>query len=136
MPYLAFDLEQVEELMAHAEAATDWSMGYDLDDAKPEPALLLVKDEGIYLMSNGLPGLPRKDGQEGHHVVYAKGYDPTADDREHVWEAARAAVGGDDFVEVLPWIAAIRELRRREPDRRYLMIRVSRDTLELSTAAA
>ena len=62
------------------------------------PALEFVKDEGIYLMSNGDTADPAAARPP---VVYADGYDPTVEDRMAVWERARAAVGGDDFVEFI-----------------------------------
>jgi hypothetical protein len=62
------------------------------------PALHWVKDDGIYLLSSSA----ERDLVDGttSRVVYAKGYNPRTD--EDVWENARAAVGGDDFVEALP----------------------------------
>jgi hypothetical protein len=61
--------------------------------------LLLVKDSGIYLMSNGdrTGGTPRVKG--GLAPVYAEGYEK---DREGVYDAAREAMGGDDSIEFLP----------------------------------
>ena len=50
--------------------------------------LWLVKDEGIYLMSNSFP---KRGGP-----LYARGYGKNAD-----WDAVRAAAGGDDFVEFI-----------------------------------
>lgn len=55
------------------------------------PTVILVKDEGIYLIS--------EKHKAGDLVVYAKGYDPKLG--EHVWDKCRAAVGGDDFGETL-----------------------------------
>lgn len=59
--------------------------------------VMLVKDDGIYLMSFG--DKPKNAGSEWRRVVaYARGFDPKKDG-EDVWEEARAAVGGDDFGE-------------------------------------
>lgn len=85
------------------------------EEKRGKPGLWLVKDEGIYLMSNGTPGLladgmiatgQEKPGEARLMVAYAKGYDPTKEDRGEVWDKARDAVGGDDFVELVPvdWI--------------------------------
>jgi hypothetical protein len=51
----------------------DWSRGFG-DTSKPRPQIVFVKDEGIYLMSNGKP----RDivDSERSFVVYAEGYDP------------------------------------------------------------
>jgi hypothetical protein len=54
--------------------------------------VLLVKDDGIYLMSNG-----DRSGQLP--VVYARGY---RGGRPGVWEASRDAMGGDDMCQFLP----------------------------------
>jgi len=77
-----------------------WPDESNLDISKLPAALLLVKDEGIYLMSNGMPGLMREDKQDRNQVVYAKEGDPTAGC--DWWETARAIMGGDDCVDSLP----------------------------------
>lgn len=57
------------------------------------PTLLLVKDEGIYLMASAkLKEIPK----DNSHVCYAEGFEP---DTPNSWEKCRRAVGGDDFVE-------------------------------------
>ena len=95
---LKFDAEGVARLMAHAHGSKEWSRGF-MDESEPRPQLAWVKDSGIYLMSNGLPGLPLGgEAEEGGNVVYARGYDPRRGD---VWEKCRRAVGGDDFVEYI-----------------------------------
>ncbi|MHB1524927.1 MAG: DUF3085 domain-containing protein [Candidatus Dormibacteria bacterium] len=78
------------------EAAMDAAMGRTPLDSSAggdiPPGLWLVKDDGIYLMSNAeLQGEPK--------VVYAQGYDPKSGD---VWEKSRDAVGGDDMCEFVP----------------------------------
>jgi hypothetical protein len=54
--------------------------------------LWLVKDDGIYLMSNGVSD--RECGE-----AYAVGFDPKRD--QDVWDLSRDAAGGDDFSEFL-----------------------------------
>ena len=78
--------------------AGEWPKREDLALELVPPALHFVHDDGIYLLSSSA----ERDIVEGNtsRVVYAKGYDPRTD--EDVWEKARAAVGGDDFVEALP----------------------------------
>jgi hypothetical protein len=72
---------------------------------KIDPSLLLVKDEGIYLMSAGSPAQPDPDltkpGQTRLLVQYAEGYDPTKRDRGEVWDDSYQ-VSRDDFSEPLP----------------------------------
>lgn len=129
MTWLAFEIEELRPLYEHAVAAphreptfgqrcgiaeklgrTDDEWGSNLTqdeiDAHVQPGLTLVKDDGIYMMSNGSPALmdpikrPSSNGQhtiEFRKVVYARGYDPRVD--HAVWDRSRAAAGGDDFTE-------------------------------------
>ena len=63
---------------------------------KAIPGLILVKDEGIYLVSTKTypkGHTPSSDGE----VFYAKGFGPEAD-----WDKIREAAGGDDFGELIP----------------------------------
>lgn len=64
-----------------------------------EPGLWLVKDDGLYLMSNGNPRMPLEP--QGSNVAYAEGFSDKDLQSEGVYEALRVAVGGDDFVEYL-----------------------------------
>lgn len=88
MTALRFPLKDVARLLAH----TDSCEAHDtLYGDYTGPGLLWVKDEGTYIMSNGLPRLPI-----GENVVYAEGYGPDAE-----WEDVQDACGGDDFAEFL-----------------------------------
>ncbi|WP_455233589.1 DUF3085 domain-containing protein [Geopseudomonas aromaticivorans] len=130
MAILSFPLAEVRRLAEHAdqckEHAPTFSQHYDrafwknpaadlsneqvyvnkgehLDLSKIPAGLWLVKDQGIYLISNGSPRL-QAEGSDSSVVVHAKGYNPECD--EDWYDAARSAVGGDDFVEFIPleWI--------------------------------
>lgn len=94
---LIFNMAALRPLLEHTRSATAWRPTLYGDDA--EPGLWLVHDDGIYLMSNGDPGLMRPDNEQYHQVVYAQGLSPA--DPEW-WVAARAAVGGDDFAMLVP----------------------------------
>jgi len=66
---------------------------------------MLVKDDGIYLMSNGEPGLPGTDTV--NKIVYARGFEAlpataSMEERMTRYDKVRDAVGGDDFAEFLP----------------------------------
>jgi len=105
MATLKFAAPAVLELLRHALAAPKHVSPYGEDD--PGPGLFLVKDEGIYLMSNGKSGLPGENAP--NKVVYAKGYEPLTENRRdgsdawgEQYEKIRAAVGGNDFAEFLP----------------------------------
>lgn len=90
---LKFDAPAVARLMEHAAAAPEHRHSeFEAADGRG-PALMFVKDDGIYVMSNGLPGLERPG-----NVVYARNYDPRKGD---VWDRCRDAVGGDDFAEYI-----------------------------------
>lgn len=104
MATLIFPGAEVLELLAHAKAAKSHSAGY-LNNPLPGPGLLFVKDDGIYLMSNGQPSLVQKPGGTSSKVVYATGYEsPNSDTGEfsdYQYEKIRAAAGGDDFAEFI-----------------------------------
>ncbi|MFK3983083.1 hypothetical protein ACI2K4_22235 [Micromonospora sp. NPDC050397] len=107
---LLFPLDEALVLAEHALAAPDHvrSLTREEEGLPAVPALLWVKDDGTYLMSNGIPGLPadptRPDA--GHRIVYADGWGSgTRQELGHTDE-----IGGDDFVEHL-------ELTQRFSDR-------------------
>jgi hypothetical protein len=114
---MKWKLKDLEPLIIHAVEATEHCQTYSQQFAgieNPPPALQLVHDSGIYLMSNGNPNLPRPDGKEGSLVIYAQGFDPDKDG-EDVWHNARAEVGGDDFVQGIPMefvLNALKDIRR------------------------
>lgn len=85
---LNFNLSEVVSLAEHAKSSTEFRKRYG--ESSSSPALWWVKDQGTYLMSNGLP-------QPKPNVTYAEGYGPDCD-----YMALRETCGGDDFVEVLP----------------------------------
>ena len=87
MTELLFDLKQVARLLAHAKTSPEHREVYgEVTGA----GLWWIKDDGTYLMSNGIPMLKE------NHVVYAKGYESGCD-----YDSLRSACGGDDFVEFL-----------------------------------
>lgn len=101
-PKMKFARDDVRRLVAHATAATEWSEVYG--EGGDAPGLILVHDDGVYLMSNGKPGdMVRRVGRKGgkptemHFVAYAAGTDPTQGAFEDWYELSRALVGGDDF---------------------------------------
>lgn len=98
--HLEFNAKDVLDLVEHAKSAPGNRAFYGQKTFK---CLMLVHDDGVYLMSGGEPHMPsRKEGAppEYRHVVYAKGLDPATN--PNCWEDARAAVGGDDFGDRIP----------------------------------
>lgn len=99
MIQLRFPLRDVLAVANHAIAATDHKPSFrDCENGTtPTPALWFVGDDGLYVMSNGLPGQPHPDGGDRLLVVYADGY-TTAMSKHDVADE----IGGDDFCEPLP----------------------------------
>jgi hypothetical protein len=91
---LRFKMAEVRKQIEHARTSATHKKSWGQEVGAQ---LWLVKDDGIYLMSNGDPH-PTK-GEKSLSVVYAKGYDPEKD--QDVWDKSREAVSGDDFVEHL-----------------------------------
>jgi len=75
----------------------DWPTEADIDPAKLTAGLWLVGDQGIYLMSNGKPGLLVDPGTSRNVVAMAMESDP-ATRPDTWWDVKRLAFGGDDGV--------------------------------------
>lgn len=117
---LEFNYRQVQRLIEHAKTAKDHRLTMGQKSARPE--LWLVKDDGVYLMSNGLPALMPDEGSENrtNFVVYADGFRPDDPDS---YELARCFLGGDDFIEALSLEMFENRVRIR--------IRIGPDTIEI-----
>lgn len=101
---LKFNMAEVKPLLEHTELAAKHKPCYGNPDTN-KPGLLLVKDEGVYLISNGKPAQPNPaytadpDNTATQLLVcYAEGHDPHKGD---TWDADRQECGGDDFVEFI-----------------------------------
>ena len=109
MGVCSFSTADLRRLIADANAATEFDMGYEneTDEALAElglppitnrtpagPAILFVHDSGVYLMSN--------NRVRGQPVAYAAGCNPNIGTFEDWYQTSRELVGGDDFVEILP----------------------------------
>lgn len=91
------DVESIRELYEHAKRCKHFRKDFD---GKEVQALAFVHDDGLYLMSTGIPHLERPDKPEASKVVYAEGCDPNRN--EDFWDRSRELVGGDDFAEYIP----------------------------------
>lgn len=109
MAVLVFDAKSVERLVEHALCAPEHEMGW-ASEATPKPALQLVGDQGVYLMSNGRPP-DKRDAQDGCFVAYARGLNPHTD--PDWWQTKRATYGGDDGADILDVIDDVQLLMRR-----------------------
>lgn len=92
MPKLTFPAGDVAAQARHALAAVEHRLLYGQTD--PAPALWLVHDQGVYVMSNGAD-----DDGSRPRPAYAAGCDPDRD--PDWWDTGRDLVGGDDFAELL-----------------------------------
>lgn len=108
--FAAADVRRIVEHSLAAPTQRPRTVDYDKDfhpitEPVPAPAIILVHDEGVYLMSNGEPRdvLP---GSERSFVAQAAGCDPRRD--ADWYDTARDLVGGDDFAETLPWAREIK----------------------------
>jgi len=121
---LTFNAAEVRRLYEHAFAAPShsptWTQLYDpacrkdgrtpdddeqvkaddVDQAKVLAGLWLVGDNGVYLMSNGEPGL-MKLSEPGNVVAFALECNPETMAFDDWWEAKRASFGGDDGSDVI-----------------------------------
>jgi hypothetical protein len=108
---LRFDKTTIWRLRDHAKNAPESKKAYSWDEEKPVPALWLVGDSGLYLMSNGSPpildtGEVLKGTYEPGKVKFlsakAQGCDPSVDDVESWWPLQNAVDEGNDFVQPIP----------------------------------
>lgn len=95
MGLLKFKTQDVKRVVSHALNSPNHHIPFDV--IPNQPAILIVHDHGVYLMSNGTPC--DKEGDK-NHVVYAQGCNPNTD--EDFYEESRYKVGGDDFAEPFP----------------------------------
>jgi hypothetical protein len=108
---LRFKMSDLKPIVEHAEKSPFHKPIYGQKGVAPA-GLWLVKDHGVYLMSNGDPSQknPAKetDPKETDLLVcYAEGHDPRKGD---TWDADRQECGGDDFgefIEVAPFRQAL-----------------------------
>ena len=99
---LTFNRAGVEKMLAHTLEAKEHNRTFDTT-GKPKPSLWLVGDQGIYLMSNGKPGLRAEDPEnpERQFVVYANECNPDRMAFDDWWDIKQRSFGGDDGVETI-----------------------------------
>ena len=128
MSKLVFAAADVRRIVEHSISApeqgkiADYSKanaknGFKAEMKTPtEPTVVLVHDQGVYLMSNGTPRDTVKRTSPNGKVeldssfcAYAEGCNPEKD-KDDWYDNARDLVGGDDFGEYLPWAKTIKEM--------------------------
>lgn len=121
MGKLIFDAQELRRIVEHSigRAQSPQIVDFDVKTGKAitkpldEPSVVLVHDQGVYLMSNAVEGDPIDPATAGtgyyrRYVVYAKGCDPHKD--KDWYCNADSKVGGDDFAEQLPWARTIKRM--------------------------
>lgn len=88
-----------ETLKSIIEYSRSHPEGQSLYGEPVEPSLMLVKDQGAYLMAPTDPRQLVDENGERCVVSYAQGCNPNVDD--DFYENARALCGGDDFCEAI-----------------------------------
>lgn len=99
---LVFKGSEVKKLIADSKTATFRTIPYVGNRQDVPVGLILVKDDGIYLISNAVRAeTPSASGL----IAYAKGYEAPSkladDERGEQYEKIRDAAGGDDFAEAI-----------------------------------
>lgn len=126
MGTLHWGIEELRPLWEHAICAPDWRAPHANLDLR-EPGLLLVKDLGCYIMSNGEPGWVRPN--RSHVVAYSE--EIGDDDR---WWTLTGICGAEDFVDPIGAATCLRIFARRggvltvlfRPGRRFFSVRRTR----------
>ena len=128
---LTFTTAEVKPLVDQALAATEHRPSYTQQGIAPADipaALWLVKDQGVYLMSNGALSKDSEGFVVRAATAYAAECNPTTLEFEEWYGNARAIMGGDDSVESLPleWFDGV--LKRNKPTFRLY---ITDDAIEL-----
>jgi hypothetical protein len=97
---LHFEPKDVEKLIQHTYAAQSHKVLYG-NKATAKPGLWLVGDDGVYLMSNGIPSIPKGNNTNKQFVVYADECNPDIQDFDEWWEVKNATFGPDDGCEFI-----------------------------------
>lgn len=72
---LSFPSATVRRLLQHTKEAARHAPLHKRPKTRA-PGLWLIGDDGVYLMSNGQPGLLVSDNSDQHVVAYARGINP------------------------------------------------------------
>lgn len=107
MSHLYFPFAGLVALAEHAKGSP--SHQPDLEGNAIGPSLTIAGDHGVYMLSNGLPMLPKANGKPGTAVVYAEGCDPDKDD--DWYDLKRSTFGGDDGIDDLGLVDMILDNR-------------------------
>ena len=114
---LVFNASDVRRVVEHSCAAKSQDRIAYTKEKVSCASIILVHDQGLYLMSNGKPvDYLKADEAEPMRMAfcaYARGCDPNQD--EEFWENSRELVGGDDFVETIECAQGLLDLLNVKP---------------------
>lgn len=109
--------------------ANKWPDSDNIDRLRIPAGLQLVGDQGVYLMSNGLPALLEDKSATRNIVAYALESDPRSE-LDDWYDAKRSIMGGDDCVITLPAVMFEQALARLGDDG-HLRIKVTDEHVEV-----
>ena len=129
MRLLKFKTEDIRKLAEHSMKAIKQQPTYaQQEEATAIPkGLILVKDQGVYLLSNGLYAEDKTPTELGL-VVYAENCNPETD--KDWYDNGQYICGGDDFAEFidLDWVQYAQSKKCE-----YLIIEMTDNTMILRT---
>ncbi len=128
---MRFTIDGVRKLVAHCSQCSTYRRFYSEDSG---PAIWLAGDQGVYLVSNGMPGLPLI--QEGRpplagqqFVVYAEGISPSD---PGWWSQKSIHFGGEEGVDAIPLSEVQALLKAANETHKWLTIDVDESSFTLS----
>ena len=129
MGRLIFSAAALRPMLAHSRASNQESI---YGKVVNHPSLVLVHDQGVYLMSNGTPRQKNPKAETDKHeppclVTYARGCHPRND--PDWYDTSRDLVGGDDFAE--PILCADLDVAVN-PECESMVIDVGSDNIEIT----
>lgn len=129
---LVFKVSDVKRIVEHSVNAAEQNPIAYTGEPVSKPAIVIVHDMGVYLMSNGTPA--DLDNEPDDHVTkafcaYAKGCDPVKD--ADYWDTSRDLVGGDDFAETLEIAEDILAFITLNPRKRVIQIEMTEDSWKI-----
>lgn len=129
---LHFKTSEVKKLVDHVEACKKFRGVYGMETSF-KPGLILVGDDGVYLMSNGLPNLTKdKTKKNKNFVAYAEESNPEKMEFDDYRHAKEATFGHDDGAEFLD-IASFQFVKTTKEE--VFTIKITETQIEISVLA-
>ena len=129
---LEFAATDLKAIVEHSVAAKAWQAAYESQATDDGPLITLVGDDGVYILSAGVPAQMNPNaGENGptRLVAYARGCNPYRDGRMAAYDNKVALYGGDDGADSLPWAGDI--LRMIEAGAETIVITLKESSIGL-----